>query len=441
MRFFRKRNKNGEKDGEVRYIGRFASGIAEFFDPQPEKEKILRHEDFHGAGDEYYAVVSSRYKVAQRIFAVLCVVFLLFSVFTNISSITYENLFYFAREFGSAVDMASVDHESLSYDVYKDQTFTFYRGGIAAVSPSNVSLYTATGRRTYKGRASFVAPFSVASRKYLLAYDVSGNSFSLYNSFSKVYTESLEYPVTDAAVSDSGAFAVVTRTSEFKTLIKVYNNKIKLAGNYYKNDYCFDVALDQSGEKMAALFYEVRDGRGAAILRVYDISDHGRPNKDETEARLLLEKTYGGVFPLGCAFLENGKLVFVTDGSVSVFDRFYEEVESVEFREEISAFSADLNGAAVALRSGALSDLNRVVAFNADGKLIYDDKVRSSIDEISVYGDYVFAHSAQSVLRIDTSSDEIDRQDSQSGKMFVYDGETAIVCGASSAVYIKFQKD
>ena len=165
--FFKKKNKDDDRSTREKIEG-FASGVADFFDPEPEKEKILRHEDFGGAGDEYYAVVSSRYKVVGRVFAVLCVVFLLFSILTNMSNITYENLFYFAREFGSAVDMASVQHETISYDVYKDQNFTLYRGGLAAVSPSNVSLYTATGRKTYGGRSSYVAPYSVASKKYLL---------------------------------------------------------------------------------------------------------------------------------------------------------------------------------------------------------------------------------------------------------------------------------
>ena len=93
--FFKKNDNEDEKADEGGRVGRFASGIADFFDPEPEKEKILRHEDFRGAGDEYYATVSSRYKIAQRVFSVLCVVFLLFSILTNVTDITYENLFYF----------------------------------------------------------------------------------------------------------------------------------------------------------------------------------------------------------------------------------------------------------------------------------------------------------------------------------------------------------
>lgn len=417
----------------------FADDLASFFDPEPQKEKILRHEDFRAAGDEYYAVVSARYKIAGRIFAVLCVVFLLFSILTNIREITYGNLFYFARDFGTAVDIASTDYETLSYDVYKDQNFSLFRGGIAAVSPSNVSLYTATGRRTLKSHSSYTVPYSVASKKFLLTYDVSGNSFALYNSFSKVYTETLEYPVTDAAISDSGVFAVVTRSSEFKTVINVYNNKIKPIGRYSKNLYAIDVAIDASGERMAVLFYEAGDGRGVSLLRVYDISEKGNSKDDSENARVLYEKQMSGVFPLGCSFFDNGKISVVTDGSLLVLDKKYQTEQEIGYVEAMSALYVGTDGAAVAIRNGALNDVNRVIAFDKDGDIIYDDLVATSVEDIGVLGEYVFMKSTRGVVRLDTSDEKTESYDCQSGQLLVYDESTAIVCGESSAVYIKFQ--
>ena len=439
--FFRKKNSEDQREDSVGgRIKRFAEGVADFFDPEPEKEKVLRREDFRGAGDDYYAVVSSRYKIAERIFAVLCVIFLLFSIFTNISDITYGNLFYFVRDFGTAVDIASTDYETLSYDVYKNQNFTLFRGGIAAVSPSNVSLYTATGRRTLRSHSSYVTPYSVASKKYLLAYDISGNSFSLYNSFSKVYTENLEYPITDAAISDEGLFAVVTRSAEFKSVINVYNDKIKLRARISYPQYCFDVSVDGQGERMAVLFYEVGDGRGVTTLRVYDISKHKGDEEDaEENTRLIYETAMDGVFPLKCSFFENGSLCVITDGAVSIIDDKYKTSESLGYTEEISAICADKNGAAVALRSGALNDLNKVISFDEEGKLFYNGSVQSSVEEIGVRGGYIFLKSTQGASRFDVSSEKLESYDCQTGTLMVYDESTAIVCGESSAVYIKFQ--
>ena len=433
--FWKKLNKDGgggESSG-------FAEKFTGFFSAEPQKEKILRHEDFARAGDVYYASVSARYKVAQRILVLLLVFFLLFSIFTNIREITYGNLFYFVRDFGNAVDIESTNYETLSYDVYQNQNFSLYRGGIAAVSPSNVSVFTATGRRTLKSRADFVIPYSVCSDKYVLVYDMSGNSFALYNSFSKVYTESFDYPITDAAISDSGVFAVLTRSSDYKSVVNVYNKSFKLIGRYSKNLYALDLSIDDKGERMAVLFYDVGDGRGRTTLRVYDISNRVSDKRDPDEDRILCEKEIDYAFSLSCSFNSGGGLSVITDSSILLLDGNLDPGDSIGYNAEVSAVYTGENGAAVALRSGALNDRNRIIAFDGNGKLLYDETVRSSVREISVLDEYVFVKSDTGAMRINTRNGDEERYECQSGRMLVYDSSTAIICAESKAIYIKFK--
>ena len=433
--FWKKLNKDGgggESSG-------FAEKFTGFFSAEPQKEKILRHEDFARAGDVYYASVSARYKVAQRILVLLLVFFLLFSIFTNIREITYGNLFYFVRDFGNAVDIESTNYETLSYDVYQNQNFSLYRGGIAAVSPSNVSVFTATGRRTLKSRADFVIPYSVCSDKYVLVYDMSGNSFALYNSFSKVYTESFDYPITDAAISDSGVFAVLTRSSDYKSVINVYNKSFKLIGRYSKNLYALDLSIDEKGERMAVLFYDVGDGRGRTTLRVYDISNRVSDKRDPDEDRILCEREIEYAFPISCSFNSGGGLSVITDSSILLLDGNLDPGDSIGYNAEVSAVYTGENGAAVALGSGALNDRNRIIAFDGNGKLLYDETVRSSVREISVLDEYVFVKSDTGAMRINTRNGDEERYECQSGRMLVYDSSTAIICAESKAIYIKFK--
>ena len=62
---------------------RVSKTILNYFSTEPEKEKVLRYEDFDAAGDEYYATVSAWYKVLQRVFLVGLVCFTLVSVAVN----------------------------------------------------------------------------------------------------------------------------------------------------------------------------------------------------------------------------------------------------------------------------------------------------------------------------------------------------------------------
>ena len=63
---FGEKNKNHNK-AENEEKNNFAEKIGRFFSPEPQKEKVLRHEYFNAAGDVYYANVSAGYKVAQHI--------------------------------------------------------------------------------------------------------------------------------------------------------------------------------------------------------------------------------------------------------------------------------------------------------------------------------------------------------------------------------------
>ena len=432
---------NNEEKGKSKNA--FFDRVAGFFSADPQKEKILRYEDFQNATDPYYATVSARYKVTQRVLALLLLVFLLFSIFTNIKEITYGNLFYFVRDFGNAVDIASIDYETLSYDVYPNQNFSMYRGGVAAVSPSNISVFTATGRRTLKSRADFVVPYAVCSDKYVLVYDMSGDSFAIYNSFSKVHTEKLDAPVTDAYISDSGVFAVVTSSAAYKSVIRVYNKNFNITGKYSKDLYSTDVCIDAEGERMAALYYDVGDGRGKTLLRIYDISNRTSKELDPDEGRILYEHTFDYQFPLSCSFLEGGRLAVITNRSSAVFESNKEEYEiydSYSYSGELSAVWSGAGGSAIAIKDTTLNDVNKVIAFDKNGDIIYEDVVHESVREIAVLGDYVFIKSDTGVVRVRTKNGEEEKYTTQAGHMLVYSEDTVIICGESKAIYVKFKE-
>ena len=78
-----KKNDNAEPSEKKNSEKNFFSEFADFFSAEPQKERVLRHEDFNGAGDVYYASVSAAYKVAFRILLILLVIFLVFSVIVN----------------------------------------------------------------------------------------------------------------------------------------------------------------------------------------------------------------------------------------------------------------------------------------------------------------------------------------------------------------------
>lgn len=404
--------------------------VGGFFDPEPQKERVLSKEDFKGAGDVYFASVSAFYKVIERILWVLLILFLVFSLLTNYKEITFNNFFYLLKDFSSAADSETSNYQILSYDSDKRQKFAIFRGGIVSASPSSVSVFTTSGRRSLKNNNDYYSPSLVSCDKYVLVYDSASSAFSVYNSFSKIYNKKYDDPITDAEFAEDGSFAVATRQADVKTVIYLYGKNIKERGYIPQSDYVFDMALSSAEGKLATIAYDVGTGTGRTVITVYDVAT-------SSSARMLFEGEIDGEFPFSCSFLENGELAVVTNRSIRIFDQKFKQSELESFYEsDVSAFNVSRNGAVAVVSSGSV---RTAYAFDSKGNLVYNKQIGDNVTKVDIVGKYLFLQTSSGVIRIDTDSKERQFLSSSQGDMLVYSEDTAIVCGEAKAEYLVFE--
>ncbi|MBO5937989.1 MAG: hypothetical protein J6Q82_00625 [Clostridia bacterium] len=408
--------------------------IGRFFHTETQKEKVLRYEDFDGAGDLYYAGVSAVYKVAQRALWLLFILFMLLSIVFNHSQITYDNFYYLIKDFSGAADYDGSYYETLSYESDHRQNFTLYRGGLASVSPSKISVFTATGRRTLNATTSFSSPFMESSGKYILVYDTSGTTFSIYNSFARVFTKTVEYPVMNASLGEDGSFAIVTRTAAKQSVIQVYNKNFKMKKmlELETGYYAFDIVLNTENNTLSVLSYDAGNGTGRTTLSLRDLD-----TLEEIEA-----VRFDGEFPIACGTLDNQSVVLLTDRYIRIFDRTLSEKESSGDYSvgNITGYSLTSEGVAV---SATLSSQTMIYAFDKDGNRLYNDTVDFNVSDVGVYGSYIFLQTENGVKRLNSNAkkeeDRIQSLASGTGKMLIYNQKTVLVCGESKAEYLIFQ--
>ena len=408
---------------------KFFGKVGGFFDPEPQKERVLSKEDFKGAGDVYFASVSAFYKVIERILWAALILFVVFALLTNYKEITYNNFFYLIKDFSSAVDSETSNYQILSYDSDKRQKFALFRGGIASASPSSVSVFTTSGRRTLRNNNDYYSPNLVACEKYVLVYDSAGGAFSLYNSFSKVYNRTLEDPITDAVFAEDGSFAVATRQADIKTVIYLYGKNIKQRGHISQSDYVFDMSLNSSDGRFATVAYDVGVGMGETTVTFYDVAS-------TNSAKKLFECSIDGEFPYACAYLESGNLAVITNQSIRIFNDKFEEIDRESFYEaSVGSFNVNRSGAVAVVGTGTL---RTVYAFDSKGKLIYNNPIGENILKSDIVGEYLFLQTATGVIRINTEDKTRSFLASDQGSMLVYSDDTAIVCGEAKAEYLVF---
>ena len=436
--FFNKnKEKNNNESPKKTSDRKFYSKITDLFSTEPQKEKVLRHEDFNGAGDVYYASVSAAYKIASRILLLLLVIFLVFSVIINYKQITYDNFFYLLKDFSASVDAESTNYDTLSYDSDSRHSFSLYRGGLAIVNPSRLTAFTATGRRTLDVTSEFSSPNVVCSDKYILVYDSSDGYFAIYNSFARVYSETsetLKYPVTDACFGDDGSFAIVTRSAKNKSVVRYYSKNMKEVFADNSNELCLDVQINSKQKILTSVHYDVGDNGGKTVISVIN-------NIDDKNKREKIEYEISGEFPIASQFLDNGnKFAVITDRSIKIFnfDKELRQIVSEEFSASyISGFYAEKNGIAISYVS---ESKNHIIVFDKSGEMVYNDLVSVNVRDIG-YDEYVFLQTDSGVLRMDISKNEATSMllQAQSGKMIVYDHKTAVICGESKAEYVVFE--
>lgn len=432
--FFKKKPERASDDDAEVSEGESGIGarIGRFFSPDEQKERVLRHEDFSRAGDLYYATVSAAYKALQRVFWTACVIFLIVSILFNYRSITYDNFYYMIKDFSGAFDSDGGKYETLSYESDTRQRFVLYRGGVVSVSPSRLSVFTSTGRRTLNTTVSYSAPYVISSGKYVLVYDAAGTTFSIYNSFARVYTETLDYPITDACMGEDGSFAVVTRSADRRTVVIVYDRDFDRCAELRADYYTFDVALDSDRELLTMLSYEAGDGTGRTMLSVWDLNDMEEEEK-------LAELFYDGEFPLGGGFLGNSFCV-MTDRHIRILDRSFSEKSVSEdyFGATLTAFRLDEQGAAIALGETASG---RLLAYDSSGELLYHGQTSLNVIDVCVYGRYLFCQTEDGVSRLNVRRERWERLSGKDGSLLVYNEKTALVCGESKAEYLVFDRD
>ncbi len=406
----------------------FFEKVGNFFDPKPQKEKVLRHEDFKGAGDTYYATVSVGYKISQRIIAVVLVFFLLFSLLANFREITYDNFFYLLKDFSAAVGSGASNYNTLSYDSNTRHFFALYRGGLTVVNPSNISAFTATGRRTLNKTSKFSSPCIEASDKYFIIYDISGNNFSVYNSFARVYSETLEYPVSAAAFAEDGTMAVVTRDISHKSMVHIYSKNFKrLFSVPSSSKYAFDVEMSSENDLLAISYYGIGDGSGRTEISMRKLSDM------EEVGEILID----GEFLLDCGFIEDGLFAAVTDRAIRIYDKYFEELDAYEYDNgTVSGYEVSRHGVTVSYK---LNSKNSAIVFDKFGKLLYNESISDTVNDIGIFDGYVFLRNDEGVLRINLGTLDEQRLTSSQGKMLIYSANTVLVCGDARAEYLVFE--
>ncbi len=312
----------------------------------------------------YYRRVSDRYRAAGFVLIFALALFCAVMLVRYNEYITYDNFVYLIRDVGSVGSGGVEKYSEIKYTAGDGTVFEPFGGGLALIDTDSVTLYDRSGVEVCSETESFSYPAAARSDKYLIVYDIGGESYSIYNSITRVAARGAEGTVTSASVSDEGSFVIVTESKEAKYQIQLFSSSLVSKQRIRKDTYVTDAAISRDGSHVAVA--SVIDGGGFGA-EVY-FCTAGKEEADRVHT-----------YPMSMPLLAEG----TGDGFTVIFDdavRFYSATG--ELKSELSPGASGITYGDIGTAStlivcpeNSVGSRNRVIVFDKDGNVVYDKSV------------------------------------------------------------------
>lgn len=325
--------------------------------------------------NRYWLSVSKRYRAARFISIFLLCAFLFVMLAFFRENITYANLVYLVRDLDSNTTLAVGGYSDISYDRSTESDFGLFRSRIAVASPTGFKLYSQTGAVDLESDGVIADPRLEVSNKYALVYSAGDKKYSVYTTVARVLSAESDFAVEDAAVCDSGSYALLTRSQESRFLITVYGDSFQERTKYYKDSFVMDIALSKEGDSLAAVSAKI--DTTATVCEVM-IGKIGTKDTKTFE--------YGGMMPLSCEYTDDGRLVVICDSALLIFEG-EKEIAKITF-DGLTPGYFDVAGSTVAITfpTNVLGTSNDVTVYSTEGKKICTSEIKGKVQAFSTDG-------------------------------------------------------
>ena len=384
-------------------------------------------------GNPYYDRVAGFYSTARYALLIFLVIFMLVAALRSPESISYDNLMFLLKDLGSVHDAAGVDFANITYNPDTTLSFSGFRRNLAIATSGGLRIYEGDGSLIFEGKDKFSNPHIENSSRYLLLYDFGGNSFALYNSFARIYTEKTDYEITGADISDSGMFALVTKTKEYNSAVMLYTKNCKLKNRYLSEDRVIDVSVNNDGSRICILSFDAENSSFVTKIKI------SKPGEDKPITTLSLND----VFPLSCEYTSDGNLTVFCDKALYFYDENGNLLGSYSPFGNIEAASLTDDGALIAIPKNAVTTGSRVILLDTKGSVIFENDLEGKITLLDYKDGKVFTLAGNILTSTDVESlTSKSKKTSAGGKsMIVYSNNDVMICSGSYAEYFDFSKE
>ena len=361
--------------------------------------------DFSAPSVPYYENLASRLSFARVVLYMALLVFVIVTVISNHRLITYENLYYLAKDIGASTQTAHAEADRLNYPVSSGNAdFAHYRGGLVSAGSEVVTVMSGSGRKTLSVNVDYANPQVRSSDKYFLTFGLGETTFALYNSFVQVHKAITEFPVYDAAVADNGIFAVLTRSRTHNSEVVVYDDGTdEPIFICRRTGYVTDMALAPDGSCLGVVSVEDTGGVFQTKISLIRIGTH------VTEESVTFDGPVGSL----CAFTTNDRFAVVLSDRLLVLKQDATITAEVEFSGR-TPLKGTVSGGHIAILSRDSADLSAeyLTTYDHNGRKLAEIaldarhplRTAGGVDNMAFGGNTLYVRARDTLLWMDSDS-------------------------------------
>lgn len=386
--------------------------------------------------EDSYNIFYDRVSVVYRLFSfllfLLFIIFIVVSSFLGAESFNYNSVEYIMRNFALRLEENSLENrEPIRYNSDMTMSYSLIGQGLAVCGNTTLNIYSATGRQTCLEFPSYMKPTMRSSDKFVFVYDYLGKSYSVYNTFSKIYSGKTEKNIRGATIADNGYFALITSTDEYNSVVEVYNDDFNLITRYNKNGYV--IAADINFGKLLIVTV-TPDNVNNCFYSEIILSD-----LEENYTKVI---EYDSQFPLEAALTEYG-FVILYKNQVMFFDYSTKQIGEYLFdQNELADFSISDTHVLLLFEKPGIDIVNNVICIDKFGNKFYHCTINESVFDIDLFDSTAFVLTNNKVLAIDDkaqNSIQIQNADYQCELLSV-SNQSVYFCSTIYADYLDFSK-
>lgn len=340
--------------------------------------------------NEYFSSVAKRFRFAKYVTLLLLIVFVLTTLAFNRSEITVENLQYLMKFISFTNTETTISAPKINYASGDKIRLELFLGDLCYLSPKGYYLYDSKGNTIMTDQIKYNDPILRVSEKYALCYDLGGNSYSVYNTFSQLTSGTASYSITDGDIADTGSFAIASSTREFRTAVEVYDSDFRLVSRILRENWLTDVKLSPSGKEIAVMTIGSENGSFVTTIDLITIGqDSVRKSITFDGIGYTIDYMDGGfsvVLDEGIAFLDPdlGSVSYQKHGSTLVMTDCSQKYLTCVYS------------------SGIIGNSYRAEIYDVTGRCVYDGEFDGKLAAVShdETGEYIFILAGDRVTRI-----------------------------------------